>query len=79
MALIESVGDPTLTVALSCTAIRAKASNAEWCDVLGWSQRVIDLADGDPSERQLHFRLSISVGLYDAGYCPLLPGSSWMA
>jgi class 3 adenylate cyclase len=48
-ALIESVGDPTLTVGLSFAPIYAKMESAEWCDVLGWSQRVIDLADGDPS------------------------------
>ena len=49
MALIESVGDPTLTVGLSFAAIYAKLENAEYCDVLRWSQRAIDLADGDPS------------------------------
>ena len=50
MALIESVGDPTLTVGLSFAAIYAKIESAEWSDVLRWSQRVIDLADGDPSK-----------------------------
>ena len=50
MALIESIGDPTLTVGLSFAAIYAKTESAEWCDVLRWSQRVIDLADGDPSK-----------------------------
>jgi hypothetical protein len=49
-ALIESVGDPTLTVGLSFPVIYAKAESAEVCDVLRWSQRVIDLADGDPSK-----------------------------
>ena len=39
-ALIESVGDPTLTVGLSFAPIYAKMESAEWCDVLGWSQRV---------------------------------------
>ena len=50
MALIESIGDPTLTVGLSWTAIYAKIEDAEMSDVLQWSQRVIDLADGDPSK-----------------------------
>ena len=50
MALIESIGDPTLTVGLSFAAIYAKSQNAEVHDVLRWSQRVIDLADGDPSK-----------------------------
>jgi hypothetical protein len=50
MALIDSVGDPTLTVGLSFAAIYAKGESGEWCDVLRWSQTVIDLADGDPSK-----------------------------
>jgi hypothetical protein len=50
MALIESLGDPTLTVGLAFTAIYAKLMNAEWRDVLRWSQLVIDLADGDPAK-----------------------------
>ncbi|MDT5056618.1 MAG: hypothetical protein QOF66_4984 [Mycobacterium sp.] len=50
MALIESVSDPTLTVGLSPIAIRAKLALAEFSDVLRWSQRAIDLADGDPSK-----------------------------
>jgi class 3 adenylate cyclase len=50
MALAESVGDETLTVGLSVAVIFAKIESAEWSDVLRWSQRVIDLADGDPSK-----------------------------
>jgi hypothetical protein len=50
MALIESLGDPTLAVGLSCAAIQAKGVNAEHLDLLRWSQRVIDLADSDPSK-----------------------------
>jgi AAA ATPase domain len=53
MALIESINDPTMTVGLSFAAIRAKAICAEWSDVLRWSQRVIDLADGDPAKGKL--------------------------
>ncbi|MGO9354393.1 MAG: ATP-binding protein [Mycobacterium sp.] len=49
-ALIESLGDPTLTVGLSFPLVYAKAESGEWADVLRWSQRVIDLADGDPSK-----------------------------
>jgi class 3 adenylate cyclase len=50
MALIESVGDPTLTAGLSFATIYAKLESGEWWDVLRWSQRVIDLADGNPSK-----------------------------
>jgi hypothetical protein len=38
-----------LTVRLSIPPIYAKWESAEWCDVLRWSQRVIDVADGDRS------------------------------
>ena len=48
ITLIESIGDPTLTVGLSFTPIRAKAASGEWSEMLRLSQRVIDLADGDP-------------------------------
>ncbi|OBJ50008.1 AAA family ATPase [Mycobacterium sp. 1423905.2] len=47
--LIESLDIPALTVGLSPLPIRAKTANSEWSDVLRWSQRVIDLADGDPA------------------------------
>jgi hypothetical protein len=50
MALIESVGDPTLTVGLSYPLIYAQIHKGEWSDVLRWSQTAIDLADGDPSK-----------------------------
>jgi len=55
MALIESIGDPTLAVGLSLGPIYAKLESAELSDVLRWSQRVIDLADGDPSKGNLLF------------------------
>jgi hypothetical protein len=48
--LVESVGDPALTVGLSLPAIYAKGQSGEWGDALPWSQRIIDLADGDPSK-----------------------------
>ena len=50
MALIESLGDPTLTVGLSFAVIYAKMESAEMSEVLRWSQKVIDLADGDPAK-----------------------------
>ncbi len=48
MALIESIGDATFTVGLSAPVLYAKAERGEWSDVVRWSQRIIDLADGDP-------------------------------
>jgi class 3 adenylate cyclase len=63
MAVIESVDDPTLTVGLSRAAIYAKTESGEWCDVLRWSQRVIDLADGDPSKGNIIFGSPLALAL----------------
>jgi class 3 adenylate cyclase len=67
MALIESLGDPTLTVGLSFAAIYAKAESGEWWDVLRWSQRVIDLADGDPSKGNFIFGSPLAIALAQRG------------
>jgi class 3 adenylate cyclase len=63
MALIDRVGDPTLTVGLSLTPILAKMESGQWCDVLRWSQRVIDLADGDPSKGNFIFGSPLALAL----------------
>jgi hypothetical protein len=55
ITLIESIGDPTLTVGLSFALIRAKMASGEWSEMLRLSQRVIDLADGDPSKGNFLF------------------------
>jgi hypothetical protein len=72
MALIESVGDPTLTVGLSTATIYAKVENGAWLDALRWSQRVIDLADGDPSKGNFIFGSPLAIALTTralARYC----------
>jgi hypothetical protein len=61
MALIESLGDPTLTVGLSLALIYPKGECAERSDALRWSQRVIDLADGDPSKGNFVFGCPLAV------------------
>jgi hypothetical protein len=62
-AVLDSVGDPTLTVGLSFAPIYAKAERAEVCDALRWSQRVIDLADGDPSKGNFIFGSPLATAL----------------
>jgi hypothetical protein len=77
MALIESVGDPTLTVGLSAAAINAKIESAEYSDVLQWSQRVIDLADGDPAKGNFIIGCPLAFALTTRGiarYCLGHPG-----
>jgi hypothetical protein len=68
MALIESIGDPTLTAGLSQAAIYAKIETAEVSDVLRWSQRVIDLADGDPSKGNFIFASPLAVAFATRGF-----------
>jgi class 3 adenylate cyclase len=48
--LLEAIGDPTLTVGLSFAAIVLKHETGEPGDMLRWSQRIIDLAAGDPAK-----------------------------
>ncbi|OBI39644.1 ATP-binding protein [Mycobacterium colombiense] len=55
VTLIESISDPTLTVGLSFTPIRAKMASGEWSEMLRLSQRVIDLAEGDPTKGNFLF------------------------
>jgi class 3 adenylate cyclase len=53
MALLDSVGDSTLTIGLSFAAIIGKHAAGDVADMLRWSQAVIDLADGDPTRGDL--------------------------
>jgi class 3 adenylate cyclase len=63
VALAESVGDPTLTVGLVLPVVYAKVESAEWREVLRWSQRVIDLADGDPAKGNFLFGSPLALAL----------------
>ena len=76
-ALIESLGDSTLTLGLSFPMIYSKLVSAEFCDALRWSQRAIDLADGDPSKSNFLIGSPLALAL-TRGLCPGVPGSSWM-
>jgi len=76
-ALIESVGDATLTVGLSLPLLYAKGESAEWSDVLRWSQRVIDLADGDPTKGNFLFGSPLALAFTTRGlarFCLGRPG-----
>jgi tetratricopeptide (TPR) repeat protein len=50
MALLESIGDPTLTIGLAHTAFASWSDAGEFGEILRWSQTVIDLAAGDPAK-----------------------------
>ena len=68
MALIDSIGDPTLTVGLSFAPNYAKGESAEMCDVLRWSQAVIDLAEGDPAKGNFIFGSPLAVALLQRAF-----------
>ncbi|OBA73063.1 cyclase [Mycobacterium sp. 1554424.7] len=75
--LAEALGDATLTVGLSVSLIFAKMENNNWSDVLRWSQRVIDLAEGDPSKGNFIIGSPLAVALTTraiARYSLGLPG-----
>jgi hypothetical protein len=77
MALIESISDATLTIGLSRASIYAKLESGEFSDVLRWSQRVIDLADGDPSKGNFVIGSPLAVAFAHrafARYCLGHPG-----
>jgi hypothetical protein len=50
MALLESIGDPTLTMALAPPLFVLWEESGEYGEVLRWSQTIIDLAGGDPAK-----------------------------
>ncbi|PRC62525.1 hypothetical protein C6A85_02600, partial [Mycobacterium sp. ITM-2017-0098] len=47
MALLQSIGDPNLTVGLAFGAFANWFNSGEFGEILRWSQVVIDLAGGD--------------------------------
>ena len=71
MALVESIGEPTLTVGLSLAAIDTKLQTGEMAEALRWSQTVIELADGDPTKGNLHRRIAVGGGAGTARQRPI--------
>ena len=63
MALLDSIGDPTLTVGAGFIAILIKYRVGEVADILRWSQTVIDWADGDPTKGNLIVGSPLAVAL----------------
>jgi adenylate cyclase len=76
-ALLASIGDATLTVGLSFAALVAKHETGEMADVLRLAQRVIDLADGDPTTGNLILGSPLAVAMVFRGaarWCLGIPG-----
>ena len=52
LALLESIGDPALTVGAGSMAILMKYRSGDIADVMRWSQTVIDLGRRGPHQGQ---------------------------
>ena len=77
IALLESIGDPTLTIGLSFAALTAKFETGEMADVLRLAQRVIDLAGGDPTTGDLIIGSPLAFAIVLRGaarWCLGIPG-----
>ena len=76
VAVAESVGDPTLTVGLFLPVVYAMLESSDWTEVMRWSQRVIDLADGDPSKGNFLFGCPLALALTARGMSRYFLGRS---
>ena len=81
MALLESIGDPTLTIGLARRwAISVKFDTGEIAAILRWSQTVIDLADGDPAKgANFGGGVAAGSGVGISRRCSIVAGPSRMA
>jgi hypothetical protein len=76
----ESVGDPNLTVGLFLPVVYAMLESSDWTEMLRWSQRVINLADGDPSKGNFLFGCPLALALSVRGMSLYFLGrSGWRA
>jgi hypothetical protein len=67
MALVESIGKPTLTAGLSLAAISTKLHVGEMAEALRWSQTVVEVAGRDPAKGNIVFGSPLAVALASRG------------
>ena len=67
MALVESIGDPTLDGRAVPRGDQHQVQTGEMAEALRWSQTVIDLADGDPTKGNFVFGSPLAVALATRG------------
>ena len=72
--LLESIGDPTLTVALLFAAIYAKCEAGEMIEALRLADRLIELADGDPAKGNLILGSPLSTAIAMRGHVKMCLG-----
>jgi class 3 adenylate cyclase len=77
--LLESIGDPTLTVALLFAGIYAKCEAGEMIEALRLADRLIDLADGDPTKGNLVIGSPLSTAIAMRGHVKMCLGmKEWL-
>ena len=77
VGLIESIGDPTLTLALLYAAMAVKRFTGEMAEILRLAQQCIDLADGDVRKGNLILESPLAAAITFRGTarcCLALPG-----
>jgi adenylate cyclase len=74
VALLESIGDPVLTIALSLVAATTKHETGEMAEVLRLAQQNIDLAGGDPRKGDLFLGSPMSFALSMRGVARMCLG-----
>jgi adenylate cyclase len=74
MALVESVGDTTLTLGVTGAACVAKLQTAEMADALRWTQVAIELADGDAASANFMLRSPLASALVFRGFARCIVG-----
>lgn len=67
VALLDAIGDPTLTVGLSVAPMIVKQETGEISELLRWSQTAIELADGDPTMGDVVFGSPLALALVFRG------------
>jgi len=78
MVVVESIGEPTLTIALCLATISAKLEGGEIAEMLRWSQIVIDATGGDPAKGNIVFGSPLAVALAQRGTArSALGGAGW--
>ena len=77
--LLESVGDSTLTVALLFASIYAKNQAGEMIEALRLADRLVDLADGDPTKGNLILGSPLSTAIAMRGHVKMCLGKpDWL-
>ncbi|WP_123023168.1 ATP-binding protein [Mycolicibacterium stellerae] len=77
--LLESIGDSTLTVALLFASIYAKNQAGEMIEALRLADRLVDLADGDPTKGNLIVGSPLSTAIAMRGHVKMCLGKpDWL-